>query len=77
MSKNKDLIDAYTAKRPVSADWFKRARAVLGGGVGHDLLHFDIMSSTGGVVSAAHTEVDVEQATTAFEKTVARFLSKS
>jgi glutamate-1-semialdehyde 2,1-aminomutase len=30
----------------------------------------DIMSSTGGVVSAAHTEVDVEQATAAFEQTV-------
>jgi hypothetical protein len=28
------------------------------------------MSSTGGVVSAAHTERDVEDATRAFEKTV-------
>ena len=30
----------------------------------------DIMSSTGGVVSAAHTDVDVEQATAIFEATV-------
>ena len=30
----------------------------------------DVMSSTGGVVSAAHTERDVEDATRAFEKTV-------
>ena len=30
----------------------------------------DIMSSTGGVVSAAHTEQDVDEATEAFEKTV-------
>ena len=30
----------------------------------------DIMSSTGGVVSAVHTQQDVEQATTAFEETV-------
>jgi glutamate-1-semialdehyde 2,1-aminomutase len=43
MSKNNDLIDAYAAKRPVSANWFKRARAVLGGGVGHDLRHFEPM----------------------------------
>ena len=28
------------------------------------------MSSTGGVVSAAHTQLDIEQATTAFEQTV-------
>ena len=30
----------------------------------------DIMSSTGGVVSAVHTQQDIEQATTAFEETV-------
>jgi len=30
----------------------------------------DIMSSTGGVVAATHTEPDVEQATAAFEQTV-------
>ncbi len=30
----------------------------------------DVMSSTGGVVSAAHTEVDIEDATSAFEETV-------
>ena len=30
----------------------------------------DIMSSTGGVVSAVHTQLDVQQATTAFEQTV-------
>jgi glutamate-1-semialdehyde 2,1-aminomutase len=41
MSKNRNLIDAYAAKRPQSANWFQRARAVLGGGVGHDLRHFE------------------------------------
>ncbi len=30
----------------------------------------DILSSTGGVLSSAHTERDIDQATTAFEKTV-------
>lgn len=30
----------------------------------------DVMSSTGGVVSAAHTEADIDEATEAFEKTV-------
>jgi glutamate-1-semialdehyde 2,1-aminomutase len=38
---NTDLIAAYAADRPISATWFKRARAVLGGGVGHDLRHFE------------------------------------
>jgi hypothetical protein len=33
----------------------------------------DIMSSTGGVVSAAHTDVDMEQATAIFEATVSAF----
>lgn len=41
MSKSRNLIDAYAAKRPQSANWFQRARAVLGGGVGHDLRHFE------------------------------------
>ena len=30
----------------------------------------DVMSSTGGVVSAAHTEADIDEATDAFSKTV-------
>lgn len=38
---NSDLIAAYAADRPISASWFKRAREVLGGGVGHDLRHFE------------------------------------
>ncbi|MDA1049215.1 MAG: aminotransferase class III-fold pyridoxal phosphate-dependent enzyme [Planctomycetota bacterium] len=41
MSKDNNLIEAYAAKRPQSANWFKRARAVLGGGVGHDLRYFE------------------------------------
>jgi glutamate-1-semialdehyde aminotransferase len=36
----------------------------------------DIMSSTGGVVSAAHTDIDIEQATAAFEQTVAALLDQ-
>lgn len=43
MPNNDELINAYAAKRPTSANWFKRARAVLGGGVGHDLRHFEPM----------------------------------
>lgn len=43
MPTNSDLITAYAAKRPLSANWFKRARAVLGGGAGHDLRHFEPM----------------------------------
>ena len=43
MPTNNNLITAYAAKRPLSADWFKRARAVLGGGAGHDLRHFEPM----------------------------------
>lgn len=43
MASNNKLIEDYTAKRPESAKWFKRARAVLGGGVGHDLRHFEPM----------------------------------
>jgi glutamate-1-semialdehyde 2,1-aminomutase len=31
----------------------------------------DVMSSTGGVISAAHSEADIDEATEAFEKTVA------
>ena len=30
----------------------------------------DVMSYTGGVLSAAHTESDIDEATTAFERTV-------
>jgi glutamate-1-semialdehyde 2,1-aminomutase len=41
MPTNVQLIEAYGIKRPESAKWFKRARAVLGGGVGHDLRHFE------------------------------------
>ena len=41
MSTNTALSDDYAAKRPQSADWYKRARAVLAGGVGHDLRHFE------------------------------------
>jgi glutamate-1-semialdehyde aminotransferase len=36
----------------------------------------DIMSSTGGVLSASHTEQDIAQATTAFEGTVLALLEK-
>ena len=36
----------------------------------------DIMSSTGGVLSAAHTERDIDQATTAFEQTIAGLLDE-
>ncbi len=36
----------------------------------------DIMSSTGGVVSAAHTDDDVEQATAVFRETVAALCEK-
>lgn len=41
MTENRRLIEAYAAKRPRAADWFKRAREVLAGGVGHDLRHFE------------------------------------
>jgi len=40
MSNSSALSDAYAKKRPESASWYKRARAVLAGGVGHDLRHF-------------------------------------
>ncbi len=43
MPSNDRLIEDYGARRPVSATWFKRARAVLGGGVGHDLRYFEPM----------------------------------
>ena len=36
-----DLLSAYAAKRPSSKEWFRRAAEVLGGGVGHDLRHFE------------------------------------
>ena len=39
--KEQNLIEAYAAKRPQTASWFKRAREVLGGGVGHDLRRFE------------------------------------
>ena len=38
---NQDLINDYVAKRPMSETWFRRAREVLGGGVGHDIRHFE------------------------------------
>jgi glutamate-1-semialdehyde 2,1-aminomutase len=38
---NQELINDYVAKRPVSETWFRRAREVLGGGVGHDIRHFE------------------------------------
>ena len=41
MSGNNDLLTDYVARRPVSATWFRRAREVLGGSVGHDLRHFE------------------------------------
>ncbi len=41
MSRNNDLLTDYVARRPVSATWFRRAREVLGGSVGHDLRHFE------------------------------------
>lgn len=41
MSNTRDLMEAYAARRPQSADWFRRARVVLGGGVGHDLRYFE------------------------------------
>ena len=34
------LADDYAAARPKSAEWFARARNVLGGMVGHDLRYF-------------------------------------
>ena len=36
----------------------------------------DVMSSTGGVISAAHTEADIDEATEAFEKTVVALRDK-
>ena len=41
MAINPALSEAYAAKRPQSAKWYERARAVLAGGVGHDLRHFE------------------------------------
>ena len=41
MWKNNELITDYAASRPVSTTWFRRAREVLGGWVGHDLRHFE------------------------------------
>ena len=43
----------------------------------HMRLHgVDNMSSTGGVLSAAHTDKDIEDATAAFEKTVLALLDR-
>ena len=36
----------------------------------------DIMSSTGGLLSSAHTEQDIEEATAAFEATVVALLEE-
>ena len=41
MWKNNELITEYAASRPGSTTWFRRAREVLGGWVGHDLRHFE------------------------------------
>jgi len=38
--------------------------------------YIDIMSSTGGVLSAAHSERDINEATTAFEQTVLQLLDE-
>ena len=38
---NQEFINDYVAQRPVSETWFRRAREVLGGGVGHDIRHFE------------------------------------
>jgi len=40
MSHDQRLLDEYVARRPRSASYYERARAVLAGGVGHDLRHF-------------------------------------
>lgn len=40
MAAENDLIVAYAAKRPHSADHWRRAQRVLAGGVGHDLRRF-------------------------------------
>ncbi len=36
-----DLLRDYEAKRARSVDYYRRARSVLAGGVGHDLRHFE------------------------------------
>src|SRR6516164_2560769 len=41
MSKDTHLIQAYAVRRPKSAELYRRACQVLGGGVGHDLRHFE------------------------------------
>ena len=43
MSVTNNLIVAYAAVRTKSADWYRRASAVLGGNVGHDLRYFEPM----------------------------------
>ena len=43
IGNSNSFTDAYAAKRPLSAQWFKRAQAVLGGAVGHDLRYFEPM----------------------------------
>ena len=41
MTKTDDIAQAYAEARPQSAAWHARARAALGGTVGHDVRHFE------------------------------------
>jgi glutamate-1-semialdehyde 2,1-aminomutase len=41
MSTPGDFMQAYSARRPKSVQYYQRARQVLAGGVGHDLRHFE------------------------------------
>jgi glutamate-1-semialdehyde 2,1-aminomutase len=41
MAPENDLMTAYAAKQPKAADYWRRARQVLAGGVGHDLRRFE------------------------------------
>ncbi|MDB5384594.1 MAG: Aspartate aminotransferase family protein [Planctomycetaceae bacterium] len=40
MAQSDDLIQNYAARRPISKEYFRRAKQVLAGGVGHDLRNF-------------------------------------
>jgi glutamate-1-semialdehyde 2,1-aminomutase len=41
MSAPDKLTQEYASRRPLSQDYYRRARQVLAGGVGHDLRHFE------------------------------------
>ena len=41
MSKRDELIRQFRERRPKSLGWWRRAQDSLGGGVGHDLRHFE------------------------------------